>query len=311
MKNKSEKKILVIGGSGFMGRNLIFKLIEEGYKVKLLDLIKPNWLNNKIEFIEGNFLHEHIVDEAIHNCFAIYHLASTTLPKTSNEDPVFDINTNLAGTIQILQKCITYKTKKIIFTSSGGTIYGIPDELPTTEKSSTNPICSYGIVKLAIEKYLKLYHKLYGMDTCSLRISNPYGYFQRHDKGQGVISVFCKSFSTGKAIEIWGKGNIKKDFIYIDDLMEAMIKPLEIECNGEEINIGGGESFCLNEIINFLQNYTKKEIKINYLPSKNFDVQHTLLDISKAKDILHWEPKTDFYDGLKKTYDWIKNSPQF
>lgn len=306
MTDKTES-VLVIGGAGFIGRHLVEELTKSNYKVRILDLQKPDWLNKKIEFIEGSFVSEHLLEEALSGCDFVFHLASTTLPKSSNEDPVFDVSSNLIGTVRLLQYAVNAKIKKFIFASSGGTVYGIPEALPVKEDGKTNPTCSYGIVKLTIEKYLRLFFQLYNLDTCSLRIANPYGEYQRFDRAHGAVTVFCKNAIAKEPIEIWGDGTIERDFIYIKDVISAMLKTLISECRGEEINIGCGKGESLNEIIAAIERLTGEKMDVNYLPSRSFDVPVNYLDISKAKEILNWQPATSLDDGIRATFSKLKN----
>jgi UDP-glucose 4-epimerase len=298
-------KILIIGGAGFIGRNLIEQLTSLDYSIRLLDIIKPAWLNNKIEFYEGNFTSDSVIEHALSDINIVYHLASTTIPQTSNEDPIFDIRSNLIGTVKVLNLSIKKNIKKFVFVSSGGTVYGIPETCPIPETAPTNPICSYGIVKLAIEKYLKLFHNLHGLDCCSLRVANPYGRYQRYDRAHGVINVFCHKALNNEQIQIWGDGNLKRDFIYIDDAISAMISALKYNHKGDEINIGSGKSVSLNEIVSIIKQEIKEHLDVVYKPFRGFDVPDNSLDITKASKILNWTPEVDLKSGILKTINWL------
>lgn len=187
IKNKLFKRVLLVGGSGFIGQNLTEVMIKRGWKVRCLDLYKPSCLQkNDVEFMKGDFSATNLTAEAIEGCDVVFHLACSTLPQTSNDDPDFDISSNVLGTVRMLDEVVKSKVKKFIFMSSGGTVYGAPSIIPTPETHPTNPICSYGITKLMIEKYLRLYFKTYGLNTCSIRLSNPYGEYQRFDSIQGM-----------------------------------------------------------------------------------------------------------------------------
>lgn len=298
-------EVLVIGGAGFIGRNLIETLLIENYSISVLDIVKPLWLPAQVEFIEASFESEHLLDSTVSGIDYIYHLASTTLPKTSNDDPVFDITSNLVGTVKLLEIASLHKIKKFVFVSSGGTIYGVPKQLPIKETSATNPICSYGIVKLAIEKYLRLYHQMHGLNYCCIRLANPYGEYQRVDRAHGAISVFCYKALKNETIQIWGDGSIARDFIYITDVISALLKALNQECKNEEINIGSGEATSLNELVKTIEQITDKTLQVEYLPSRSFDVPEIYLDIAKAKRILDWNPETQLIYGIEKTINWI------
>jgi len=186
-------KCLVLGGGGFLGSHLCDALLAKGYAVRIFD--RPNLKRYRIfsadedvEWLEGDFVNQEDVAQAVPGCDIIYHLVSTTLPKSSNDNPVYDIETNVVSSLHLLEVARKADIRKIIFVSSGGTVYGIPNETPIKETHPTNPVCSYGISKLSIEKYLKLYHSLYGVDYCILRLANPYGERQRTVDAQGAVN---------------------------------------------------------------------------------------------------------------------------
>ncbi|MBS1997098.1 MAG: NAD-dependent epimerase/dehydratase family protein, partial [Cyanobacteria bacterium SZAS LIN-2] len=170
-------KALVIGGNGFIGSNLVDLLLKNNHQVRIFDRY-PNRFRaplQGVEYVVGEFSNHGEIAEAVAGMDWVFHLACTTLPQTSNDDPVYDIHSNIGGTVQLLQECVKNKIKKVVFISSGGTIYGVPQTAPITEDHPTEPICSYGITKLAIEKYLHLFHWLHGLEYVCARLSNPYG----------------------------------------------------------------------------------------------------------------------------------------
>jgi UDP-glucose 4-epimerase len=201
--------------------------------------------------------------------------------------------------------------KKIIFFSSGGTVYGIPKHIPINENHPTNPICSYGIQKLAIEKYLYLYECLYGIKYGILRISNAYGPRQRPVHEQGAIAVFLYRMLHKQTIEIWGDGSIVRDYIYVGDIVEAA-EMVNIYNGPERVfNISGGQGFSLNQILDHLAALTGCKPKVNYYPCRQFDVPVNILDNKKALELLDWHPKTDFTEGLKQTHESLKQLRSF
>lgn len=293
-------RILIIGGGGFIGRNLIERLYNDGQEINVVDLKRPEWLPVDVNCFEVSFISRSIeLCAAFENIDTVYHLASTTLPQSSNENPVFDIESNLVGTLNLLDIAVENNVSKFIFTSSGGTIYGPSSEACITEEHPTNPICSYGIVKLAIEKYLKLYSDQYGLQTYSLRISNPYGRYQDFNKSQGVIPVFMHKIMNNEPIEIWGDGSIARDFIYIDDVIDAMILTASLACKSEVFNISSSLAIEINNIVRLLEIYLKNTAYIKYTPQRSVDVKYSCLSNIKAKKILKWDPSFDLQSGLK------------
>jgi UDP-glucose 4-epimerase len=306
MKDMKYKSVLITGGAGFLGRHLLSDLLNKGFSIRCFDRVKPSWITSDIEFIEGDFTSSHILAPAIKDIDVIIHLASTTLPKTSNDDPQFDAISNLAGTIGLLDLAVEHRVKRIIFISSGGTVYGNPSVFPTPESHSTNPLCSYGIIKLAIEKYLRMYSALYGLKSCSLRVSNLYGEYQRIDTNQGAIAVFCHKALHREPIDIWGDGTVVRDFLYVKDSLEAITKAMLSDCSGTEINIGFGQSASLNQVIACIESLLGRKMACRYFPERPFDIHEVCLDISEAKQKLDWEPSTSLQDGIRLMIDWIK-----
>lgn len=302
--------ILVTGGSGFLGHNLILQLCRAGHNVTCLDRFEANFLReNNVRFIAGDMSEKNLVNQSLDGIDAVIHMACTILPQMSNVDPYFDLVTNVGSTIQLLDACVQHKVGKMIFLSSGGTVYGKLQEIPVKETASTNPTCSYGITKLAIEKYLRLYHQLHGLRTHAIRLANPYGRFQRVKSVQGVIPVFCYNALTDQEIQIWGDGTVQRDFIYIDDAVGAIMKLLDY--NGDdlpEMNVGSGRAFSLNELLDGIRTILGKEIKVKYMPKRDFDVPVSLLDISRAEKYLNWKPQYSLMEGLEKTIIWIKEN---
>ena len=205
---------------------------------------------------------------------------------------------------------VVYYNLKLIFVSSGGTIYGEPENTPILEEHSTNPICSYGISKLAIEKYLHLYEHLYGLDYMVLRVSNPYGERQNPESAQGAIPVFMLKVLQNKPIQIWGDGSIARDFIYISDVVDALVTAVETNSSEKVYNIGSGVPTSLNDLVKTIENVSGKMAKIEYTPQRKLDVPVNCLNISRAATDLGWSPKVSMRDGLNKTWGWLQNNYQ-
>ncbi|MCE5194193.1 MAG: NAD-dependent epimerase/dehydratase family protein [Nitrospiraceae bacterium] len=299
---------LVLGGNGFIGSHLVDKLISEGHHVRVFDKYEEHYRSPicSVDYLYGDFGNRGLLTEALHNIEIVFHLISTTLPKTSNDDPAFDIQSNLIDTIYLLEQCIAQKIKHIVFISSGGTIYGLPNTLPIKEDCPTNPLCSYGITKLAIEKYLELFSYLYGLSYTIIRPSNPYGSRQNPAGIQGAISVFLGKAVRNEVIEIWGDGEIVRDFIFIDDLIDGIHRAAITRTKSHIFNIGSGTGISINDILTAIRNVTHSEIKIEYKEKRSFDLPRIFLDITLAKEELGWNPVVPLESGIKKTLDFIK-----
>ncbi len=310
---KTNLRYLVLGGKGFIGSHLVDELMAMGAFVRcferphVVSLGKDHEGDSNYELFEGDFVSEADIEAALDGCDTCFHLISTTQPKSSNQDPVFDVESNLLGTIRLLDHAVKSGLKKIIFVSSGGTVYGKPLQTPIPETHPTNPLCSYGINKLSIEKYLGLYHELYGLDYTVLRMSNPFGERQRTDASQGAVAVFLGKAIRGETIEIWGDGSVVRDYVYIHDVILALLAALDCSCEEHVFNIGSGKGVSLNELLDSIENITLYPTRRRYVKSRLFDVPDNVLDIDRAVSLLDWSPQISFEDGLMRFAKWLEN----
>jgi UDP-glucose 4-epimerase len=311
---KEAQRCLVLGGRGFLGSHLVDELLRLGYSVRCFDRphIKPLGLdhlsNPNFELYEGDFSSETDIAQAVQGVSICFHLISTTLPMSSNADPIFDVESNLLGTVRLLTHAVSSKVTKIIFVSSGGTIYGTPKLVPIDESHSTDPICSYGITKLAIEKYLALFKHLHGLDFTVLRLANPFGQRQRIHSSQGAVAVFLGKVRRGETIDIWGDGSVVRDYIHVADVVKALIASMLPAGNGHIFNIGSGYGTSLNEVLSNIELVVQKKAVRNYLPGRPFDVPASVLSISLAKEILGWSPTVGFEPGLRLFNNWLEQN---
>lgn len=306
-------RCLIIGGRGFIGTHLVNKLLKEKYIVRVFDMLDSSPSNNlfaneKVEYIYGDFREYQVILNAMDKCDYCFHFASMTNPKSSNIDIKFDINSNLIGSLNILEAAVKHKIKKFIFMSSGGTVYGRSDGKIITENNHTDPICSYGITKLAIEKYLQLYKILFGLDSISLRLSNPYGEGQNPKSEQGAIAVFLGKCINNEQIEIWGDGSVIRDYIYISDVIDACILCITKTYSVDFLNISSGNPMSLLHVLDCMELVTGKKIKRIFKDGRPFDVSFNVLSPALANQILGWSPRVSFLDGLTKTVDWQINT---
>lgn len=301
-------KHLIVGGNGFIGGHLAWRLSENGGEVRVYDR-SPGKLRAGppgAEYVEGELGNHGLIREALSGVEVVYHFVSTTLPKTSNDDPIYDVRSNLVDTIQLLESCVEAGARKVIFASSGGTVYGRPETLPVAEDHPTAPISSYGIVKLAIEKYLGLFHYLHGLDFAALRVSNPYGPYQNPEGKQGAVGVFLNRLYTGRPITIWGDGEVVRDYLYVSDLVDALEQAALIETGEKVLNIGSGNGLSLNALIRCIYEVVGEAPDVEYLPSRPLDVPASVLDVRRAQAELGWEPETGLAEGVERTWNWIQ-----
>ena len=302
---------IIMGGGGFIGSHLGEILLAKGDDVKIFDRPDARYLEYSRQqganIITGDFFNPDDIRRAILNCDVVYHLVSVTVPQTSNENPYYDIEANVMGTLKLLDEMRKAEIKKVVFASSGGTVYGIPKEVPIKEEHSTEPISSYGICKLTIEKYLHLYWKLYGLDYRVLRIANAYGERQAVTKTQGAISVFLDRVLQKGEITVWGDGTIMRDYIYASDIAKAFRSAALYEGEEKIYNIGSGRGYSLNDIINIIKNIAREPVLVKYEAGRPFDVPVSVLDTSRAKMYLNWQPTMELYEGISRTYEWMLN----
>jgi len=304
-------KAVVVGGNGFIGTHLVEYLLQEGVAVRVFDRYPSQFSPTKsqVEYLIGDLGNHGTLPEIVEDVDWVFHLAYTTLPKTSNDDPVYDVRSNLIDTLQLLQACCQAKVKKLVFVSSGGTVYGVPQTVPIKETHPTNPICSYGITKLAIEKYLHLFFHLYGLDYTVTRMSNPYGEGQNPNAKQGAIGVFLGRIARGEAINIWGDGRVVRDYLHIDDAAAALISAAKYAPDKDApriFNIGSGVGHSLNEIVEAIRSVVDRKVTVEYTPARALDVSTNILDISLAGTCLGFRPSIDLPAGIKRTWSWIK-----
>lgn len=304
---------LVLGARGFIGSHLTDALLAAGAHVRAFDrpgiqAVKGLQEDNRpgLSSLEGDLVSTKDIDMALTGVDVCYHLVSTTLPKTSNLDPAYDIETNLLGTLRLLDAAVRHKVKRVVFTSSGGTVYGNPSHTPIAESHPTEPTCSYGIMKLAIEKYLALYQQLHGLQHTVLRLANPYGERQRIEASQGAVAVFLGRALRGEAIEIWGDGSVVRDYLHISDVVRALIAAATSGSANQVFNIGSGQGSSLNTLLSAIREVTGKDLNVSYQPGRGFDVPVNVLDVTRAEKELGWAPQTNLQTGIAQTWQWIQ-----
>ena len=303
-------KILVTGGAGFIGSNLVDALINNGHKLVVVDDLSSglkSYVNKEVTFYQLD-----ISSDELEPVFAkekpdfVFHLAAQIEVAKSMMDPRHDAKINLNGGLKILEACRLYEVKKIIFSSTGGAIYGDTDLIPTKEDCPAYPLSFYGIHKLTFEKYLNLYYHNYGLNYSVLRFANVYGPRQFKGGEAGVIAIFTDNAVSDKISYQFGDGLQTRDFVFVSDVVAALISVMEVDYQGE-INISYGLESTLLDIREALNKALDTKILVEEKPAKPGEQRRSCLDNSLAKKILNWEPKVNLEEGIEKTVNWAKN----
>lgn len=305
-------KCVILGGGGFIGSAIADRLLQAGHELRIFE--RPRVMpyrafdqQERVEWMMGDMLSTHDIRDAIEGTDVVLHMVSFTLPKSSNDDMSYDVQTNLVATIQLLNAMVSQNVGKIVFISSGGTVYGIPKYLPIDEHHPTDPVVSYGITKLAIEKYLLMFQRLYGIKATILRVSNPFGSRQRVETAQGAVTVFLHRALHGQTIDIWGDGSITRDYIYVSDVAEAFARAVDYSGTESVFNISSGVGTSLNELVDIIGNVLGERIDCRYLEKRPFDVPASVLSNALARQELGWTPEVTLREGIVRTAKWMKD----
>jgi UDP-glucose 4-epimerase len=304
-------RILVLGGSGFLGSHIVDKFLAEKHDVVVYDLYPERFRRSPagIKFYTGDFGNVGALDELIATGFdSVVHCVSTTTPKSSNESPEFDIQSNVIGTLYLLDICVKHKVGKLVFMSSGGTVYGnIGDIDMVDETHAVRPMCSYGVSKLTIEHYLDVYRHLRGLDYVALRLSNPYGERQSPLRALGALTVFLHRTLKRQNVEVWGDGGVTRDFIYVGDVANAVYLATVNPISGV-YNVGTGTGLSLRDILKHIAHTVGREPTVDWLASRSFDVPRIVLDASKLRLSTNWRCSTGLEEGMAITAEWLRGS---
>lgn len=308
------KTALVLGGNGFIGQHLVSALLSAGWSVTVYDrAATSHFLDWKVapEYVQGELGNRELLHQHLGLADVVFHLASTTIPKTSNDDPTYDVLSNVVPTVDLFTECVRVGVPRVVFISSGGTVYGVPEQLPVPETHPTRPICSYGITKLTIEHYLRMFWRLYGLRYSIIRPSNPYGEYQNYLGEQGAIAVFLGRIAMGKPITLWGDGSVIRDYLHVADLARACMLAAETEIPDLVVNVGSGEGHSLRDVLQIISETMNREFDVQYATGRSFDVPRLVLDVSRARRELGWVPHVDLPEGISRTWNWITDKISF
>ncbi|MFN2512401.1 MAG: NAD-dependent epimerase/dehydratase family protein [Pyrinomonadaceae bacterium] len=308
----NSQRITVLGGLGFMGSHICRALLAQKRTVRVFDKLYTSReliqdIENDLEIVEGDMSRPLDVLPAITDADILIHLIHTTRPGSSMEDPVFDISSNVVASAKWLMLLPETKVRRILFVSSGGTVYGIPQSIPIDENHPTDPVCSYGISKLAIEKYIAMYASMFGVEFCLLRPSNVYGEGQRLNVGQGVIGVMADRALRGESLEIWGAADNLRDYLHVDDMVSATMSLVDYSGAQRIFNVSSGEGYSVTEIIGKLTRALGFTPQITHKPDRGFDVPANVLDSSRLLGETGWQPTIDMTAGITRTVNWVRS----
>ena len=313
MNYSKNAKILVTGGAGFIASHIVDRLVDEGYKVFIIDNLstgKKENLNSKAKFYKTNIQSpkiSQIFDKEKPN--VIFHLAAQIDVRKSVKNPLKDARINILASLNIVQNFVRINSSnpqqaKFIFSSTGGAIYGDTDIIPTPEDHPEFPLSPYGIAKLTIEKYLNYYFKVFNIPFVALRYANVYGPRQNSKGEAGVVAIFCDKMLSGQQPIINGDGKQNRDYVFVKDVVKANISALKKQVCGI-FNIGTSKQTNVNEIFQKINKLTKSNYQENHGPAQPGEQKTSCLDYKKAKEILDWKPEYDIEKGLKQTVSWF------
>ena len=301
-------RITVTGGAGFIGSHLVDRLIEDGHTVQVIDNLytgNKEFVHSKAQFIELD-----IRDPKLYSVLEefrpdyIFHEAAQTEVSTSMSNPMLDCDINLMGLINLLNAAVKLDVKKFLMPSSAA-VYGNLDTLPLNEEMIGNPSSFYGLTKLTTEHYLRIYHEAFGLPYICYRYSNVFGPRQGNGGEGGVISIFAKAIVQGSPIIIYGDGKQTRDFIYVDDVVEANILGIQHQVTGI-YNVSTGISSSINLLVDEFRNISGKDIEVVYDKPRLGDIRDSVLATDKSEKELFFTVKYNLHDGLIKTYEYFK-----
>jgi UDP-glucose 4-epimerase len=300
-------RCLVVGGAGFIGSQVSNILAETGRVVIALGRSSSplHQLSNKVKYVSGDYKDRLLLRELLKDTDELIDLAYATVPKTSFDDPVNDILSNLPAGVGLIQEATQAKLRKVVFVSSGGTVYGIAQSLPIFEDHPTNPISPYGITKLTLEKYVLMFASLTGLPASIVRPGNAYGEHQLAFSGQGFVATAIKSILLRQPVNIFGSHGTIRDYLHVEDLAQGIVAALQFGLVGDVYNIGSGIGLNNMDVLEVIEPFARSKgysFPINILPERGFDVPANVLNSEKLTNLSSWQPKIKFTDGILRTW---------
>jgi UDP-glucose 4-epimerase len=304
-------RTVVTGGSGFIGGHLVDRLADLGWAVTVLDHRDRarGGLPAGVRQVPAELGDAPAVAQALAGAEVVVHLAWTSIHEASNRDPAADVAANVLPSLSLLAACHRAGVRRVLFVSSGGTVYGPARVLPIPEEHPTEPDSAYGINKLAVEKYLRLAHHLQGLEPVVLRPSVAYGPGQSPFRRQGAVAVFLHRVANGLPLTVYGDGSVSRDYFYVADLVEALVAAIQRPAAAPGLyNIGGPAEVSLTALIEAVERTVGRAAELRFEPARPFDAPRIVLDTSRARSALGWAPRTGLDEGLDLTWRWMREA---
>ena len=297
-------KSFAVCGAGFLGKSLIHRLISQGYRTNVLDRnICPKEFQEKVQWVTGEFADNNNLRKTLHGVDVAFHLISSSVPGDGAIELVKGLSDNILSTIKFLDMCKACDVKRVVFISSSS-VYGLQTKLPIAESAATDPISSHGIEKLALEKYLLLYKFLHGIDVRIVRLSNPYGRGQNLFGRQGFIAIAIGHLLKHEPLLLRNSGRPIRDFIYIDDVSEALTLAGTLEYEPSILNIGSNKGHSLAQVVALFEKILGQTIKVDQAELKKIDIPKSVLNVSLAHDCIFFNTQISMREGLVKTLQY-------
>jgi UDP-glucose 4-epimerase len=298
--------VVVIGGTGFIGTAVVADLVQHGHRVRSVSRRAPGQPLPDVEYVRLNIAQAVVPDDVLADAEVVVHLASATNPVSASHDPLADLRDNVEASVRLLDLCRRQQVRRVVYSSSGGTVYGPAVTTPIDEDHPTNPVTPYGIGKLVVERYLAYYQASYGLEYSAIRTANAYGPGQRTGRAQGIIGELLLACASGHDFTVWGDGSTVRDYVYIADVARAFRLAVEVPTTAGAYNVGTGLGVSVRELIGRVGSITGCEPQIRYVAAEPATVPTNVLSPARAEQALGWRPLVGLDDGLRLTWDLLR-----
>lgn len=309
-ENKAET-CAVFGGTGFLGRHVCMTLRDSGKGVRSFSRRGGTGkILSGVDYLKGRLSDVEAVRSAVRGVSTVWHLVSATLPSSSLAESVAALHEEVAATLRLCEIAQEEGVERLVFVSSGGSVYGITSANPIPENHATNPICAYGVQKLAIEKYLLLFERQSKFKSYVLRLGNPYGEDQDWNRPFGAIANFVNRAARGLNIAVWGDGSVVRDYFHVEDLTNVFLRIQDYRGSERVFNVGSGKGASLTQLLAIIQGHLQTSLDVSYGGARIEDAPYNVLDITRAEKELGWTPKVSLQKGIGRMLDAVRKNDE-